>query len=69
MANAYGAALGPLETKIDTVDAVVDSILTDTGTTLPATLATIDGVADYVAELGIATVAFIAGDAAVVAND
>ena len=34
------------ETKIDIIDTNVDSILEDTGTTLPATLATIDGIAD-----------------------
>jgi len=31
-----------IETKVDTIDGIVDAILVDTGTTLPATLVTID---------------------------
>ncbi|MDB4263162.1 hypothetical protein N9842_03045, partial [Porticoccaceae bacterium] len=34
--------------KIDVVDGVVDSILVDTGTTIPATIATIDSVVDAI---------------------
>jgi len=37
-----------IESKLDTVDGIVDSILVDTGTTLPATLSTIDGIVDTI---------------------
>lgn len=36
------------ESKLDTIDTVADAILVDTGTTLPATLSTIDGKIDTV---------------------
>jgi len=40
--------LAGIESKVDTVDTVVDAILVDTGTDIPATLATIDGKVDTV---------------------
>lgn len=43
---ATAAALATVSSKIDTVDAIVDSILVDTGTDIPATLSTIDGRLD-----------------------
>ena len=36
------------QTSVDTIDGIVDSILVDTGTTLPATLTTIEGKIDTV---------------------
>lgn len=36
------------ESKLDTIDAIVDAILVDTGTTLPATLTTIEGKIDTI---------------------
>ncbi len=43
---ATAAALTTVETKIDTIDTNVDSILVDTGTDIPATLSTIAGYID-----------------------
>jgi hypothetical protein len=40
--------LAGIESKVDTVDTVVDAILVDTGTDLPATLTTIEGKVDTV---------------------
>jgi hypothetical protein len=40
--------LGALKSLIDTIDTNVDSVLVDTGTTLPATLATIDNNVDAI---------------------
>jgi hypothetical protein len=37
-----------IETKIDTVDGIVDSILVDTGTTLDGKIDTIDGIVDAI---------------------
>jgi len=36
------------ETKIDVIDGIVDSILADTGTSLPATLSTVEGKIDVI---------------------
>ena len=38
-----------LDTKLNTIDGIVDDILVDTGTTLPATLATLAGYTDGIA--------------------
>ena len=40
------SAVTDVETKVDTVDSNVDAILVDTGTTIPATIATVDTVVD-----------------------
>lgn len=45
---ATAAALATHDGKLDTVDANVDSVLVDTGTTLPASIATIDTNVDAV---------------------
>ena len=37
-----------IETKVDTIDGIVDSILVDTGTTIPATIATVDTNVDAI---------------------
>ena len=42
------SAVTDVETKVDTVDSNVDAILLDTGTTIPATIATVDTVVDAV---------------------
>ena len=39
-----------IETKLDTVDGIVDSILVDTGTTLDGKIDTIDGIVDSILE-------------------
>lgn len=43
---ATAAALTTVEGKIDTMDGIVDAILVDTGTDIPATLATVAGYLD-----------------------
>ncbi len=48
---ALSSELAAVDTKIDGIDTVVDSILVDTGTTLPASIATIDGVVDFVQQV------------------
>ena len=50
------SAVTDVETKVDTVDSNVDAILVDTGTTIPATIATVDTVVD-----GLATTLGTAG--------
>lgn len=40
--------IGGLDTKIDTIDGIVDNILVDTGTTLDGKLDTIDGIVDSI---------------------
>jgi hypothetical protein len=45
---AVGLASANLDTQLSTIDGVVDDILTDTGTTLPGTLVTIDGKIDAI---------------------
>ena len=45
---ATAAALTTVEGKIDTIDSIVDAILIDTGTDIPATLVTIDTVVDAI---------------------
>ena len=45
---ATASALSTVEGKIDTVDTNVDSVLVDTGTSLPATLSSIEGKVDSV---------------------
>lgn len=42
------AGLVTIEGKVDTIDGIVDAILVDTGTDLPALLATIDAVVDAI---------------------
>lgn len=46
--QTVAANFDALNTKIDTIDGNVDDILTDTGTTLPGTLATIDNNVDAI---------------------
>ena len=46
--TAVGLASANLDTQLSTIDTNVDSVLVDTGTTLPATLTTIDGKIDTV---------------------
>ena len=43
----YGGS-ADLVTKVDAIDTVVDAILVDTGTTIPATIATVDTVVDAI---------------------
>lgn len=43
---ATSAALTTVEGKVDVIDAIVDEILVDTGTDIPATLATVAGYLD-----------------------
>jgi hypothetical protein len=43
----YGGSAN-LITKVDAIDTVVDAILVDTGTTIPATIATVDTVVDAI---------------------
>lgn len=43
----YGGS-ADLITKVDAIDTVVDAILVDTGTTIPATIATVDTVVDSI---------------------
>ena len=43
----YGGS-ADLITKVDAIDTVVDAILVDTGTTMPATIATVDTVVDAI---------------------
>ena len=53
---ALTSSVDDVETKIDTVDSNLDAVLVDTGTTLPASLATVDSVVD-----GLATTLGTAG--------
>jgi len=46
ISDAGGLDLDGIDTKIDTIDGIVDSILVDTGTTLDGKLDTIDGIVD-----------------------
>jgi len=46
--DAFFAGSADLITKIDAIDTVVDAILVDTGTTIPATIATVDTVVDAI---------------------
>jgi hypothetical protein len=48
ISDAGGLDMDAIDSKIDTVDGIVDAILVDTGTTLPATLTTIEGKIDTV---------------------
>ncbi len=45
---ATAANLATLDGKVDTIDGIVDDILTDTNTTLPATLSSMDGKLDAI---------------------
>lgn len=46
--DALFAASANLITKVDAIDTVVDAVLVDTGTTIPATIATVDTVVDAI---------------------
>lgn len=45
-AHALSTEVSAVETKVDTIDDIVDAILVDTGTTLDGKLNTIDGIVD-----------------------